>query len=121
MTPLRFWTPALLVAALLLTECDAFARGGSGYYRYYQRFMRQSMQAMQKQAQAMQKQHQAEYDGFMKRFDTNKNGKIDGKEKGPAQKYLREVQLGIDPDKAVKTLGRSTSNSGTTQKRSSPK
>ena len=43
-------------------------------------------------------------------MDTNKNGKIDGKEKGPAQKYLRQIELGQDPDKAVKTMGRTSSS-----------
>ena len=120
MTPLRVCVPAIFAATLLLPACHTFARGGSGYYRYYQRFMRQSMQVMQKQAQAMQKQQQAEYNAFMNRFDTNKNGKIDGKEKGPAQKYLRELQLGINPDKAINSLGRSKPTS-TRPKRSSTK
>jgi hypothetical protein len=48
-------------------------------------------------------------------FRTNKNGKIDGKEKGPAQKYLRQRQMGIDPDKAANSLGRPASRSGSTR------
>ena len=106
---------ALALFAALLFPLEVFARGG---YGAYQRFWQQQMQAAQKQTQAMQKQQKAEYDAFMKRFDTNKNGKIDGKEKGPAQKYLRELQLGKDPDKAIKTLGTSSS---TRSKRSSTK
>jgi uncharacterized protein HemX len=111
MTTARPWmrvcstiAPAVFAVALLVPMSDVFARGG---YGAYQRFWQQQMQATQKQSQAMQQQQKAEYDAFMKRFDTNKNGKIDGKEKGPAQKYLRELQLGVDPDKAIKTLGRS--------------
>jgi Zn-dependent peptidase ImmA (M78 family) len=107
---------AVFAAALLLPMSEVLARGGG--YGAYQRFMKQQMQVAQKQMQAMQKQQKEEYDAFMKRFDTNKNGKIDGKEKGPAQKYLRELQMGIDPDKAIKTMGRSTS---TRSKRSSTK
>jgi hypothetical protein len=124
MTVARPWMPVcsticLFASVLLLPAADAFARGGG--YGAYQRVMQQQMQAMQKQMQATQQQQKADYDAFMKRFDTNKNGKIDGKEKGPAQKYLREREMGVDPDKAINSLGRSTSRSTTRSKRSSTK
>ena len=87
--------------------------------RMYQNITRQQWQYMQQQMQAMEQQRKDDYDAFMKRFDTNKNGKIDGKEKGPAQKYLRKLEMGVDPDKAIKTMGRtktsSTSRSRTTK------
>ena len=97
-----------LAATLLVPASDAYAQRGFGAM---QRMTQQQMQFMQKQMQAMQQQQKAEYDAFMDRFDTNKNGKIDGKEKGPAQKYLRKLQLGQDPDKATKSLGRPSSTS----------
>lgn len=105
--------PAVLAAMLVLSASGAFAQFGRGSY---QRVWRQQAQAWQKQQQALEQQRKADYDAFMKRFDTNKNGKIDGKEKGPAQRYIREREMGIDPDKAINSLGRSTS---TRSKRSS--
>lgn len=108
----------LLLAAVCLSlwSAPADARWGRGNpYRGYQQVMRKQMQYMQKQQQAYQKQVKADQEAFMKRFDTNHNGKIDGKEKGPAQKYLRQRELGIDPDKALKTMGRRTSSAATTK------
>jgi hypothetical protein len=114
MTASRLSFRIVFAGALALTmflanpsPSEAQFRGG---YGAYSRMAQQSAKMMQQQYQAYQKQQKDEYDAFMKRFDTNKNGKIDGKEKGPAQKYLRAIELGKDPDKAVKTMGR-TSNS----------
>ena len=127
MTSLRPWMPVgsaivpVFVATLLLSASSASAQFGR-FGGYQARFMQQSMQAAQKQAEAMQQQQKADYDAFMKRFDTNKNGKIDGKEKGPAQKYLRQKEMGIDPDKAINSLGRPGNKSTSTRtKRSSTK
>lgn len=103
---------AIIFASFLVIAPDASAqRGGYGAMRAYQRVAQQQMQYLQKQMQVMQKQQKEEYDAFMKRFDMNKNGKIDGKEKGPAQKYLRKLEMGVDPDKSMKTLGRTSSSS----------
>lgn len=108
---------ASIFASFLVIVPDASAqRGGYGAMRTYQRVAQQQMQYMQKQMQAMEKQQKDEYDAFMKRFDTNKNGKIDGKEKGPAQKYLRKLEMGVDPDKSMKTLGRTSSTSSSRAK-----
>lgn len=101
----------LALATLFVAAPTASAqRGGYGAMRAYQRVAQQQTQFMQKQMQAMQDQQKDQYDSFMKRFDTNKNGKIDGKEKGPAQKYLRKLEMGVDPDKSMKTLGRTSSS-----------
>lgn len=111
----------LLLATLGLSfgSAPADARWGRGSYRAYQQVMKKQMQYMQKQQQEYEKQVKAEQEAFMKRFDTNHNGKIDGKEKGPAQKYLRQIELGKDPDKALKNMGRRTSSTAT--KKSSEK
>lgn len=113
--PSRRLIPAVLAVAILcLANAQVFARGGgSGAARMYMRVAQAEMKWMQQQMVAYQKQQKAQYDAFMSRFDTNKNGKIDGKEKGPAQKYLRKLQLGQDPDKSMKSLGR-TSGTRTT-------
>lgn len=109
-------------ASFLVIAPDASAqRGGYGAMRAYQRVAQQQMQFMQKQMQAMQKQQKEEYDAFMKRFDTNKNGKIDGKEKGPAQKYLRKLEMGVDPDKSMKTLGRTSATSSSSRSKPTKK
>lgn len=89
--------------------------------RAYQRVAQQQMQVMQKQMAALEAQQKEQHDAFMKRFDTNKNGKIDGKEKAPAQKYLRQLQMGKDPDKAIMSMGRPTSSSGSSTKPASAK
>jgi hypothetical protein len=64
--------------------------------------MVQAAQATQKMTEQMQKQQEADYKAFMERFDTNHDGKISGKERGPAQKYLRQKDLGLDPDASLK-------------------
>jgi hypothetical protein len=51
----------------------------------------------QQQYQMMMKQRQAEAQAFMATFDTNHNGTIEGKERGPAEHYLRERRLGKIP------------------------
>jgi hypothetical protein len=109
-------TVAIVLAATLIAPAtNVFAQYGA--MRWYQRGAQQQWQYLQKQKQAMDKQQQEEYDAFMKRFDTNKNGKIDGKEKGPAQKYLRKLEMGQDPDKSIKSLGRPSSTSRSARKK----
>lgn len=105
----------LATVCLSLWSVPAEARWGRGSYRGYQQVMRKQVQYMKKQQEAYQKQVKADQEAFMKRFDTNGNGKIDGKEKGPAQKYLRKLELGKDPDKALKNMGRRTSSASTTK------
>jgi hypothetical protein len=102
----RSWL-LLAAACLSLLPSPASARG-RGSYRRYQQVMRKQMQVMQKEQQEWQKQVKANEEAFLKRFDTNHNGKIDGKEKAPAKKYLRQLELGIDPDKSLKSMGRRT-------------
>lgn len=51
----------------------------------------------QQQYQTMMKQRQAEAKAFMATFDANHNGTIEGKERGPAEHYLRERRLGKVP------------------------
>lgn len=102
----------------------ARGRGGWGATRAYQQVFKQQMQYMQKQVAAMQAQEKADNEAFMKRFDTNKNGIIDGKEKGPAKKYLRDLENGKDPDRAINNLSRtrkSTSRKSSKTKRSTDK
>jgi hypothetical protein len=71
---------------------------GRGYRRGPSQGQVKAMQAYQKQMQqqfeAAVKREQAEQKAFMDKFDTNHDGKIDGKEKGPAEKFLRERRLG---------------------------
>ncbi|HVA47114.1 MAG TPA: hypothetical protein VNH11_12170 [Pirellulales bacterium] len=108
----RLLAGALVVAIVCLLESNAVARGGSGAMRMYMKVAQAQMKWTQQQMAIYQKQQKEQYDAFMKRFDTNKNGKIDGKEKGPAQKYLRALELGKDPDKSMKTLGGSSASFG---------
>lgn len=112
------------IVAMATSPAWARGRGGWGATRAYQQVFKQQMQYMQKQVAAMQAQEKAENEAFMKRFDTNKNGIIDGKEKGPAQKYLRDLENGKDPDRAINHLSRtrkSTSRKSSKAKRSSDK
>ncbi|HET6879778.1 MAG TPA: hypothetical protein VFI31_06475 [Pirellulales bacterium] len=100
---------AVVAADLFVPTSNAGAQ--FGYGRGFPRMSQQQIKFMQDQMKAAQEQEKAKQDAFMKRFDTNKNGKIDGKEKGPAQKYLRQLELGKDPDKAMKSLGRTSGSS----------
>ena len=61
-----------------------------GYGRSYQSYA----SAQLKQMQAFQKLREGQERAFLAAFDTNHNGRIDGAEIGPAEKYLREVRLG---------------------------
>ena len=81
----------LAVASLMVLPAPAFARG----YRGPSQGQIKQMQAYQKQ---MQKEYEmavkAEQKAFMDKFDTDHDGQINGKEKGPAEKFLRERRLG---------------------------
>ena len=69
-----------------------------GYYRGPSQSQIKAMQAYQKQIQQemelMAKQEEAESRAFMSKFDTNGDGQLTGKEKAPAEKFLRERRLG---------------------------
>lgn len=121
---LGFLVLSVTIVALAQSPAWARGRGGWGATRAYQQVFKQQMQYMQKQAAAMQTQQKAEEEAFMNRFDTNKNGIIDGKEKGPAKKYLRDLENGKDPDRAINNLSRtrkSTSRKSSQTKRSTDK
>jgi len=99
-----------VLAGMCLGE-PAMARGrGHSYMRGMQQMMVRTAQAQQKLMLAMQKQQEADQKAFMERFDTNHDGKITGKEKGPATKYMRQRELGLDPD-ATPKLGKTIKSS----------
>lgn len=114
---------ALAAIFAALNASPVWARGGGwGAQRRYMQTFQKQMKVVQKQVETMQAQEKAENEAFMKRFDTNKNGRIDGKEKGPARKYLRDLEEGKDPDRAINDLSRtrrSTSRKPSTVKRPS--
>jgi hypothetical protein len=111
----------LAAVALLALPSSAFAvYGYGGYIRNVQQIQRQQIQAAQKYQEAVQKQQEAEQKEFMDRFDTNHDGKITGKERGPANKYLREKELGVDPDAKIKKQKSSTMRVGKKKSSSTP-
>ena len=77
----------------------------TGYYRHRGNGLNSQMAWMSRmywqQYQMMARQRKAELKAFMAAFDTNHNGVIDGKERGPAEKYLRERRLGKIPPLAI--------------------
>lgn len=99
-----------------------YHRGGGNYYGYARGYHRTGYyrgrgyggnsqmawmaRMYQQQYQMMVKQRQAELKAFMATFDTNHNGTIDGKERGPAEHYLRERRLGKIPPLAIATQTR---------------
>ena len=82
-------------AAASIFASPTFARG---YRRGSSQGQMKAMQSYQKQMQQQYalavKREQAEQKAFMDQFDTNHDGQINGKEKGPAEKFLRERRLG---------------------------
>jgi hypothetical protein len=103
---------AVLAAVWLVDPAVSLARGRSSYMRGMQQMMIRTAQAQQKMAQAIQKQQEADDKAFMERFDTNRDGKITGKERGPATKYMREKEMGIDPDAKLKKQQQATMKLG---------
>jgi len=83
-----------------------------------QQIMIQTAKASQQMAEEAQRQQEAEEQAFMERFDTNHDGKITGKEKGPAKKYLRQKELGLDPDAKIKNQKQATMKLGKTRRTS---
>ena len=72
-------------------QARGYRRGPSqGQIKAMQAYQKQ----MQKEFEAAVKREQAEQKAFMDKFDTNHDGQINGKEKGPAEKFLRERRLG---------------------------
>ena len=60
----------------------------------------------QQQYQMMARQQQAELKAYMAAFDTNHDGVINGKERGPAEHYLRERRLGKIPPLTIASTSR---------------
>jgi hypothetical protein len=89
---------AIAGAAFGIMSQDAYARRGRGGPSPAQK---KAQQEKAQEAAAMQKallKARADKDKeILKRFDLNGNGKIDGTESGPWDKYWREVKLGTIP------------------------
>jgi hypothetical protein len=84
----------LAVAALMVLPAPAFARGYRGPSQGQIKQMQAYQKQMQKEYEMAVKAEQAEQKAFMDKFDTDHDGQINGKEKGPAEKFLRERRLG---------------------------
>jgi len=81
-------------ALLLVLPAPAIARGYRGPSQGQIKAMQAYQKQMQKEYEMAVKAEQAEQKAFMDKFDTNHDGQINGKEKGPAEKFLRERRLG---------------------------
>lgn len=84
----------LAIAALMVLPAPSFARGYRGPSQGQIKAMQAYQKQMQKEYEMAVKAEQAEQKAFMDKFDTNHDGQINGKEKGPAEKFLRERRLG---------------------------
>jgi len=86
----------LLIAVAALAACvsPALARGFRGPSQGQIKQMQAYQKQMQKEYEMAVKAEQAEQKAFMDKFDTDHDGQINGKEKGPAEKFLRERRLG---------------------------
>ena len=82
------------IAALMVLPAPAFARGYRGPSQGQIKQMQAYQKQMQKEYEMAVKAEQAEQKAFMDKFDTDHDGQINGKEKGPAEKFLRERRLG---------------------------
>lgn len=85
---------AVSMLALLLTTSESFARGRGGPSPAQKKAMAEQQKRYQEMVKAQQAEMAAQQKAFMTRFDTNMNGKIDGTEKAPAEKFMRDLQLG---------------------------
>lgn len=99
----RLWTASLAAAILLSSVIEpaiACNRGrtgtgtGVGVTRQQMMMMQAMQQQMQRQYQLMLAQNRAEQQALVAKFDSNGDGVISGKERGPAKKLLRDQSLG---------------------------
>lgn len=68
--------------------------GTGGINRQAMMMMQAQQQQMQREQQRMIAQTRAERQALLAKFDSNGDGRISGKERGPAEKLLRDQRLG---------------------------
>jgi type II secretory pathway pseudopilin PulG len=85
----------LALASWTIMSLSAEARRGPSKQQI--QALQQQQQQQQQMAVNLEKAKQKKDDEVMKRFDLNKNGKIDSNEKAPFDKYWRDVRLGKEP------------------------
>jgi len=91
---LRLLTFVVISLVAAVSTGPALARGYRGPSQGQMKAMQAYQKQMQQQYQMAVKAEQAEQKAFMDKFDTNRDGQINGKEKGPAEKFLRDRRLG---------------------------
>jgi hypothetical protein len=90
-------TLAVLAGIFVIQVDDAMARRRRGPSPAQKEAKKEAQQEKTEAAKALAKAQQAKDKEILKRFDVNKNGKIDGAESGPWDKFWRDVKLGNTP------------------------
>lgn len=94
---------ALLTISAAQVDAAQRRRGPSASQRY-QQMVREYQQRLQAQLKANMKRQQVLDQFVMEKFDANRNGKIEGAERGPTEHFLRDMRTGNDHGRDVALL-----------------
>lgn len=98
--PFVFRSAVLLLAAALASQLPSSAdaaprrRRGPSSAQRYQQMVREYQQRLMAEAKANQERQEILNRFVLEKFDQNKNGRIEGAERGPAEHFLRDLRMG---------------------------
>lgn len=97
--PFVFRSAVLLLVAALASQLPSAAdaaprRRGPSSAQRYQQMVREYQQRLMAEAKANQERQEILNRFVLEKFDQNRNGWIEGAERGPAEHFLRDLRIG---------------------------